>query len=139
MSLIELRLIIISSAKHRGELPLRYTFQRKLPLYKALPTILIKRGAFIAQPIVEPDRNKYKSAFKSMLSNKEAIYFPRTIGLIVNWESENCEVEIIHFHGENDHTIPIRGIYEPIILKNGSHMITLTEADKINKILSVIL
>jgi pimeloyl-ACP methyl ester carboxylesterase len=74
-----------------------------------------------------------------MLSNKEAIYFPRTIDLIVNWERENCEADIIHIHGENDHTIPIRGIYEPIILKNGSHMITLTEADKINKILSVIL
>ena len=55
------KIIIISSAKCCEELPGRYKFQRKMPLYKAVPPRLAKFGAKLLQPIVEPDRNKEKA------------------------------------------------------------------------------
>ena len=61
------KVIIISSAKNRKELPLRYRFQRYIPLYAILPPAILKWGAKVMQPIVEPDRNKNKKIFKANL------------------------------------------------------------------------
>ena len=72
------RTIIISSAKNREELPLRYRFQKTIPLYKLFPGFVLKGGARFLQPIVEPDRKKNKHTFKSMLKNKHPKYLKRT-------------------------------------------------------------
>jgi pimeloyl-ACP methyl ester carboxylesterase len=132
--------IIISSAKNRTELPFRYKFQKKVPLNAIVPGRVILGGAKILQPIVEPDRNNNKETFKSMLYSKSPKYMKRTVNKIINWERTKNRTNIIHIHGDNDHTIPIRNIESPdYIIKNGSHMMTLTRAEEISEILNDVL
>lgn len=132
--------IIISSAKNRKELPFRYKLQRIFPIYKILGGRSLLLGAKLLQPIVEPDRNKNKSTFKSMLAAKKPLYMKRTIGLIVNWDRKTNSKEVYHIHGKKDHTIPFRNITSPYkSIDKGSHMITLTRANEISKILNQIL
>jgi esterase/lipase len=102
--------IMISSAKNRKELPFRYKFQKIVPIYKLFPGQILLAGAKMLQPIVEPDRNKNKKTFKSMLGSKSPVYMKRTIGLIINWNRKTNLKPIIHIHGTKDHTIPIRKI-----------------------------
>lgn len=134
-----LKTIIISSAKNKYELPARYRFQNSVPIYRLFPPRLLKKGALLLQPIVEPDRKKYKSTFVDMLSSKTPAYFKSTIKLIVTWERTVCTAPITHIHGENDHTIPIRNVSSPIIVKEGSHMMTLTASSQISKLLNELL
>lgn len=131
--------IIISSAKCRNELPFRYRFQKFVPLNKVIPKRLIKLGAKILQPIVEPDRNKNKSTFKSMLKNKNPRYLKRTVNLIINWDKKEANSSIIHIHGDKDKTIPIRNVKNCIKIENGSHMMTLTRGKELNEIILGIL
>jgi hypothetical protein len=46
---------------------------------------------------------------------------------------------LIHIHGTKDHTIPIKNIKADVVIADGSHMMTLTQAqlisEKINEIL----
>lgn len=105
--------IIISSAKNNTELPKRYRFQKNIPVYKIVPGSVIKIGAKTLQPIVEPDRNNNEETFKSMLSSKSSTYMSRTVSLIINWDRTVNNSEIIHIHGSNDHTIPLRNIKNP--------------------------
>ncbi|MGJ3236271.1 alpha/beta fold hydrolase [Marivirga sp.] len=128
--------IIISSAKSRHELPFRYRFQSIIPIYKIIPPKLMLGGAKFLQPIVEPDRNTNKDTFKNMLSAKDPIYMKRTVSMIINWERENPQDNLIHIHGTKDHTIPIRNVEANHIIKNGSHMMTLTQPAPINEIIS---
>lgn len=135
-----LQTIIISSAKNRNELPNRYKFMRAIPLYKLFPAFLIKGSSFIMQPLVEPDRKKEKSIFKSMLRKKNKYFLKRTIPMIVNWQKKyNTGKALMHIHGTKDHTIPIKNIIADIVIKNGSHMMVLTQAklisEKINELL----
>lgn len=131
--------IIISSAKNKKELPLRYKFQRTVPLYKIFGGRTLLAGAKFLQPIVEPDRNKNKETFKQMISRKDPTYMKRTISVIINWRRISNSKRIYHIHGNNDHTIPIRNIMNPdFIIRNGSHMITLTRPAEINKTLKFI-
>lgn len=138
-----LQTIIISSAKNRNELPKRYRLMRSFPIYKVFPAGLIKSSSFIMQPLVEPDRKKEAKLFKSMLKKKDKLFLKRSISLIMQWKKkENTGKPLIHIHGTNDHTIPIKNIKADIVIANGSHMMALTQAqlisEKINEILSAI-
>lgn len=133
------KVIVISSAKCAKELPFRYTFQRSFPLNKIVPQNLVKWGAQLLQPIVEPDRNNDTETFKSMLSGKNPEYYKRTVDMIINWEKESYNSKIIHIHGTNDHTIPFRNVKADYTLQDGSHMMTLTRGDEINGIIRSIL
>lgn len=56
--------------------------------------------------------------------------------MIINWVRTSNNTEIIHIHGDNDYTIPLKNIKHPdYIVKGGSHMMTLTKEkfDKENK------
>ncbi|HET6989806.1 MAG TPA: alpha/beta hydrolase [Bacteroidia bacterium] len=133
------KIIIISSAECYKELPFRYRFQKTIPLNKIIPKRLMKWGAQILQPIVEPDREKEKTIFKSMLESKSPLYYKRTVNMIINWDRKKGNSNIIHIHGTNDHTIPIRNVKADYTIENGSHMMTLTRGDEINKLIESIL
>jgi len=134
------KVIVISSAKNRSELPFRYKFQRAFPIYNIFPGAVLFAGAKILQPIVEPDRNKNKRAFKSMLYAKNSKYIKRTIKMIIKWDRLSNSNKIIHIHGTSDHTLPIKKINSPDhIVSKGSHMMTLTRAKEISEILNRIL
>jgi pimeloyl-ACP methyl ester carboxylesterase len=135
-----LQTIIISSAKNRNELPNRYKFMRVIPLYKLFPAFLIKGSSFIMQPLFEPNRKKEKVLFKNMLHNKDKLFLKRSIPIIIKWnKKDNIGKALIHIHGTKDHTIPIKNIIADIVIKNGSHMMVLTQAklisEKINELL----
>lgn len=70
-----------------------------------------------------------------MLDAKDPLYMKRTIGMIINWEKETFSEKIIHIHGDADHTIPIRNVNADYIIESGSHMMTLTNSEAVNKIL----
>jgi len=128
--------IVISSAKTRTELPFRYRFQKVIPIYKIVPPKLMLAGAKFLQPIVEPDRNSNKTTFKSMLAAKDPLYMKRTVAMIINWDRKTAKENIIHIHGTKDHTIPIRNVKPSDIVEGGSHMMTLTEASRVNEVLN---
>ena len=131
------KVIIISSAKNRKELPFRYKFQWIIPLFEIFPARIIYWGAKILQPLVEPDRNTNEDTFKSMLYSKKPKYLKRTARMIIRWKRKTNLKKIVHIHGTNDHTIPIRNVEDPdYIIENGSHMMTLTRAKEISIILN---
>lgn len=134
------KVILISSAKTRKELPKRYLIQRSVQSYRIIPKRAIKAGALLLQPIVEPDRRKEKATFVDMLKSKSPNYFKETVRVIVEWErQQNNANNIIHIHGSTDHTIPLRNVSADYIVSAGSHMMTLTQPAVINFIINKIL
>jgi len=133
------KVIIIGSAKCRSELPFRYRFQKQIPINKIVPKTFIKIGAKILQPIVEPDRNKHKEVFKGMLKRKDKTFMKRSVNMIVNWDRKTYSKNIIHIHGTNDKTLPIRNIKTDYIVDKGSHMIMLTRGEELSKIINSII
>lgn len=131
--------IIISSAKCRKELPQRYRFQRFFPIHKLVPKGMIKWGAKVMQPIVEPDRNKEKETFKSMLNDKDKRFMKRSVNMIINWKRDRYNKSIIHIHGDKDHTLPLKKVKADHIIKGGSHMMTLTRGAELSILLKEIL
>lgn len=130
------KIIIISSAKCRKELPRHYRFQSVVPVNRFVPPKIVKAGALFLQPLVEPAGNKDKACFKSMLSSKTPVYLKRTANMIINWRKNDCSDKIIHIHGDSDNTLPLKNIKADYIIPGGSHMMTLTRAGDLQKILA---
>ncbi len=133
------KIILISSAKCRKELPLRYRFQKWFPLYEIFPPGVIKFGARTLQPIVEKDSKSNKETFRAMLKAKDPKFLKRTIRMIVNWDKKTTETDLIHIHGTKDRTIPIRNVDADYEIESGSHMITLTRAQELSAILNKVI
>jgi pimeloyl-ACP methyl ester carboxylesterase len=133
------RVIIISSAKCRSELPARYRFQHHLKINRLVPPRLVKGGARILQPVVEPDRRHNARTFRQMLRAKNPLYLKRTVDMIVNWQRTSADSSIIHIHGSNDHTLPNKNIKADYAIEGGSHMMVLTRGTELNTLLLQIL
>jgi len=133
------KIILISSAKNRGELPPRYRFQKKLPVYRWVPKRVVKFGAQILQPIVEPASLKDRDAFREMLNAKDPAFLKRTIDMIMQWDRVEYSSKIVHIHGDNDHTIPVRNVKYDYLVENGSHMMVLTQGNVISVLINHIL
>jgi pimeloyl-ACP methyl ester carboxylesterase len=133
------KVIIISSAKCRSELPTRYRMQRYLPFYALVPKEVLKAGALIAQPLFEPDRKSHKEIFVSMLKSKDKRFTKRSIRMIMNWDKDDCDPELVHIHGEADNTLPINKVKPTHIVEKGSHMMALTRAKDVSAIINEVL
>jgi pimeloyl-ACP methyl ester carboxylesterase len=133
------KVILISSAKMMMELPRRYRFQQRFHLNRVVPKGMIKLGAIVLQPVVEPDRNKAKNTFKSMLRRKKRFYMKQSVDVIINWNRVSYAKNIVHIHGDSDHTLPIKNIKADYIIKDGSHMMTLTRGEEISVLILNIL
>jgi len=128
--------IIISSAENRKELPYRYRFMKTIPINKLFGGGFLHKVAPLAQIIVEPDSKKERETCKSMLKNKNKVFMKRSIEMIIKWDRISNNSDIIHIHGDNDHTIPLRNVKNPdYIVKEGSHMMTLTNGKFIKSII----
>ena len=131
--------IVISSAKSRKEFPFGYRFQKAIPLYKVVPKRLYKIGSKIVQPIFEPDRRHCKETFKAMLHDKDPAFLKNVTALIMEWERESIDPDIIHIHGERDNTLPARNIKYHFLLEGGSHLIVLTRGEEVSDLVNNIL
>jgi hypothetical protein len=131
--------IIISSAKCVSELPRRYTFQKKVRINRAVAKRVIKGGARILHGIVEPDGRKEAETFQAMLKAKDPQYMKRSVDMIINWDRTDYPEEIIHIHGDNDHTIPIKNVEYDYLVPDGSHVMIMTRTREINQLIQTIL
>lgn len=133
------KIIVIASAKSSKELPLRYRLQKNIPIYKLISPKVAKVGAQILQPIVEPDRNKEKEIYKQMLKDKDPVFLRRTIEMILTWDRLDYRKDIVHIHGDSDHTIPVKNVKYDYLIKDGSHVMTLTRGNEISELIRSIL
>ena len=133
------KIILISSAKCRDELPGRYTFQKTIPINKLIPKGMIQWGAKLLQPIVEPASKKDRQVFLDMLNDKDPLFLKRTVEMIIQWERDEYRNDIVHIHGDNDHTLPSKNVAYNYLIQNGSHMMVYTRADEISALVNKIL
>lgn len=131
------KVIIISSAACRKEIPPRYRGMKNFQLYRCFSGGFYKAMAKTAQLTFEPDRKKNGNEFDAMLRDKNPKFIKRAIHLIVTWERECPQAEnVIHLHGTKDHTLPVRFTNAQYRLEDFSHMMMLTSAEKVSEIIT---
>lgn len=133
------KIILISSVKSTSEFPKGLKFLRVSRLYKLFPTKRISKvddfSKFRLHGFLDKKTYLYNKYMK--VRNKE--YLDWAIFNLVHWNSDTNINNIIHIHGSEDQIFPIKYIENCIEIKGGNHVMIITKAKKINRILEEII
>jgi pimeloyl-ACP methyl ester carboxylesterase len=129
--------ILISSVPSSRQLPFYFKIVGKLKLHKAVPVSFIKSAA-VAKRFFSTETNDDKLMIKQIIkdSNTDFIYW--AMDAILKWENEKIPTSYIHIHGTKDEVLPMRFTNPTHVIKNAGHLMVMTNAREVNKILEEI-
>lgn len=104
------KVILISSAKTKHELPSYYRFSGKLRLYKIIPTWILKSANMVVYWFFGVQSKSDKQLLKDILKDTEPRFFKWAIDQIARWKNETLIENQVHIHGTNDRIIPLKNV-----------------------------
>jgi esterase/lipase len=133
------KVIIISSVKSPDELPGRFKFAKSTKIYKLFPIKVIENFEDYTKYFLGKTLKKKADLYKKYLYVRSKESLKWSIYTIIKWEQIKPIENIIHIHGSADTIFPIKNIKNAIEIKEGTHIMILTKAKKISKIIDKIL
>jgi esterase/lipase len=133
------KVIIISSVKSPDELPGRFKFAKFTKIYKLFPIKVIENFEDYTKYFLGKTLKKKADLYKKYLYVRSKESLKWSIYTIIKWEQIKPIKNIIHIHGSADTIFPIKNIKNAIEIKEGTHIMILTKAKKISKIIDKIL
>jgi hypothetical protein len=131
--------IIISSVKTSTELPKRFRMAKFTKAYKLFPTKIVSNFEEYAKYFLGKSLKNRAEIYQKYLSVRSTTYLNWSIKNVLNWEQEKPLNNVIHIHGTSDHVFPIKHIENAIEIEGGTHVMILTKAKKISKIIDATL
>lgn len=138
------KLILISSAKHRGELSL-FMRQEKaaskfLPL---IPEWVIKqtytRGFEIGGKFIPRFKSIYRDDIRKMINSIDGRFEKWVMRQFTKWDGKNHMEDVLHIHGDDDRVFPIKRIKDVKVIKGGSHAIILNRYKEVANLINAYL
>lgn len=133
------KVIIISSVKSPDELPKRFRFAKFTKIYKLFPIKVIENFEDYTKYFLGKTLKKKADLYKKYLYVRTKESLKWSIYSIIKWEQIKPIENIIHIHGSADIVFPIKNIKNAIEIKEGTHIMILTKAKKISKIIDKVL
>lgn len=129
------KVILISSAKTKSEIPFYYRIVGLLRLHKLVPTGLLRRSNFFTNWFFGTSTRFDKDLLKKILTDTDPIFLKWAIDKIVNWRNQTHIKNIIHIHGTSDKILPSHFVNCDIEIVDGGHFMVLNKADELNELL----
>jgi pimeloyl-ACP methyl ester carboxylesterase len=126
------KVILISSAKTKHEIPFYYRWTGYINLHRLLPIGIMKKTNFITYWFFGVSSITEKSLLKVILENTDPTFLKWAIDKIAKWKNEIKLENCFHIHGSNDKLLPIAFIKPDFLIENGGHFMVLNRADEIN-------
>ena len=127
------KLIIISSAKTRSELPRRMKFASVTRAYKLIPTRLVLSADDLTKFAIGPKTKKRLALYQQYLYVRDQQYLDWALEKMVTWNRTEKVENVVHIHGEKDLVFPIKYIKDCTVIEGGTHIMILNKGREISK------
>lgn len=126
------KVILISTAKTKYELPRSYRLSKFLPLYKLIPEKqLTKPNAFLNWLFMAQSKAE-KQILCEIIKDTNPLFLKWALHSIIHWQNTIIPKNYLHIHGDKDRIIPIANVDYTIAVKNGGHLMVLNHADELS-------
>jgi hypothetical protein len=72
-----------------------------------------------------------------MISQHSDNYLRWSLFQLSNWKGvQYLKTPIIHIHGEKDKTFPMNLVSEPLVVKNGTHVMVYNKAEEVSQLIN---
>jgi pimeloyl-ACP methyl ester carboxylesterase len=131
------KVILISSVKHRGELPAWMRAMKHLNLHKLISgRRFIKVSILGAQKLLMKRDTRIARLIIDMHTDADPAFIEWAMNAVINWEAPaDHRDDVIHIHGTRDSLFPYKNARGAIAVKGGTHIMGLTQAHDVNRIL----
>lgn len=129
------KVIIISSAKTKREIPMYYKFAGKIHVHKIIPTSLFQKFKSINQFLFGINTQPEKELLNNIISETNPDFLIWAIDKIVNWQNETIAENLIHIHGTKDKILPYKYVNPGYTIQNGEHLMIIKQVAEINKLI----
>ncbi|SHE91379.1 alpha/beta hydrolase [Dysgonomonas macrotermitis] len=121
------KVIIISSAKNKNEIPFYYRFIGKLNLHKLIPSRIFLKSNRIINYIFGITSTSDQQLFKQILLDTNPLFLKWAIDKIIKWKNTYLLSNLYHIHGENDKILPYYFINANYAVKDGGHLMIISK------------
>lgn len=131
------KIVLIASIKNRREMPLFIRSMRLLNLhrmvsgngFKSFNSLMVKR-------LDSRGDSPAAEVIRQMTEDCSAEFIEWAVHAIINWHPPvDYRNDIVHIHGTKDQLFPIQKIKNPVVIKNGSHVMNMTMSYEVNRAL----
>ncbi len=129
------KVILISSAKSKFEIPFYFRFIGRLGIHRLFPTTVLKSSNFLTNYFFGAKTNFEKQLLKEILKDTDSIFLKWAIEKITLWTNQTEINSLFHIHGTRDRILPNIFIKSNLTIKNGGHLMILNESEQMNIIL----
>ncbi|TAE49723.1 MAG: alpha/beta hydrolase [Bacteroidetes bacterium] len=134
------RIVVIASAKTEAEVAPRYHLLRYLPLHQIMGDKVTRVLSPLGRRLFEPEGLPWEPLYRQMIRDKPPHFLKRSVHMISRWKNSEYRSDVIHIHGKKDHTLPLKHIRScEYVMENGGHMMIITCAEEISRILGEVL
>lgn len=131
------KIILISSAKTRQEIPLYYRIFGLLGLQRLVPPGILTQSNHFTNWFFGAEQTKDKLLLKQILIDTDSAFLKWAITGILQWKNSTPNNKTFHIHGTQDKILPLRFIQADAIIKGGGHLMILNKAEEISEILRI--
>ncbi|HYJ64839.1 MAG TPA: alpha/beta hydrolase [Parafilimonas sp.] len=133
------KVIIISSAKTKNEIPFYWKAFKYMPIYKVLPEWSVRKNLKIRHYFIGAKKQAAKDYIKHVARRGDIKFYRWAIENIITWENETVPSNIIHIHGTNDKLLPYKFLKADIPVNNGGHLMVIENAEEISALIKNII
>lgn len=127
------KLVIISSAKTRYELPRRMRIAGFTKAYKLIPTSAVLSAEDLTKFSIGPKSKKRLRLYQEYLNVRDKNYLDWALQKMVTWDRLTEVQGVVHIQGDKDTVFPIKYIKKSIIIPGGTHIMILNRGREISK------
>jgi pimeloyl-ACP methyl ester carboxylesterase len=130
-----IKAIIISSNRIKKEFPKLLLIGKYIPVYKWVPSSLLKKAAFVRKMFFAPTGEHQKKIFRQILNDSDINFTKWAVYAIMHWQNNIVPENVIHIHGTSDKLLPYRLVKADYTIQKGSHLMIMNHYNEISDLL----
>jgi len=130
--------ILISSIPSSKHLPFYFKTAAALKLHNAVPISVVKSAAVVKR-FFTSETDDDKKMIRQIIKESDNDFIRWAMGAILKWDHEIIPSPYIHIHGTRDEVLPMRFTKPTHVINKAGHLMIMTNAGEINKILKDVL
>lgn len=129
------KLILISSAKTKSEVPFYYRIAGQMGIHKILPYFMLRHSNLVTNWFFGAASAFDKQLLKQILLDTDPVFLKWAIAKVVLWTNRSNSKNLIHIHGSRDRILPARFVKWDEIIQDGGHFMVLNKSVEVNALL----
>lgn len=134
------KVILVSSAKNKREIPFYFRLFRWFPIHRLIPLkSLLRFVNWLAYWFFSLETIDERKLLRAILLDTDPHFLKWAIHRVVIWNNEKIPENLCHVHGTSDRIFPISFVDADLQIEKGGHLMIMNRASQISALISDVL